>query len=141
MKIKEWLPPAVLAALLVACGSAAEQTGFQGVVVPVEGGAGYVDILPSELDRMLADKDFAFVNVHVPYEGEIPETDLHLAFDSISQHLDQLPAPEDKIVLYCRSGSMSAIAARELAGLGYSQIYNLDGGFRAWIQAGFPFNE
>lgn len=131
----------LLSFLLGACGSSEiDETGM-GVAVPVEGGGSYIDVLPSELRQMLASKDFLFVNVHVPNEGEIPGTDLHLAYDQISARRSELPQALDaKIVLYCRSGSMSAIAARELVGLGYSQIYNLDGGFRAWLESGYQFN-
>ncbi len=49
--------------------------------------------------------------------------------------------PQDKgakIVLYCRSGSMSATAARVLVKQGYTNVYNLDGGMIGWQQAGFP---
>jgi rhodanese-related sulfurtransferase len=33
---------------------------------------------------------------------------------------------------------MSSIAAKELVFLGYTNIMNLEGGFNAWIAAGFP---
>jgi rhodanese-related sulfurtransferase len=90
---------------------------------------------------MLQAKDFFFVNVHIPNEGEIPGTEAHIAFDQVTQRLDEIPTQKDaKIVLYCRSGSMSAIAARELVDAGYTNVFNLDGGYRAWSEAGFPFN-
>jgi rhodanese-related sulfurtransferase len=112
--------------------------GEVGQVVPVEGGGEYLDILPQELNAMLEGKDFFFVNVHVPYEGEIEQTDAFIPFDQVAQKLSEFPQDRGaKIVLYCRSGSMSAIAAREMVSAGYTDIYNLDGGFRAWEAAGY----
>ncbi len=132
---------------LSACAGEAESTdadlrsGELGQSVPVEGGGWYLDIIPSELDEMLQAKDFFFVNVHIPNEGEIPGTEAHIAFDQVTERLDEFPTQKDaKIVLYYRSGSMSAIAARELVNAGYTNVFNLDGGYRAWSEAGFPFN-
>jgi rhodanese-related sulfurtransferase len=36
---------------------------------------------------------------------------------------------------------MSRIAAETLVGLGYSNIWNLDGGFNAWRATGLPFED
>lgn len=39
---------------------------------------GYTNISPEELRKMMIDKDFILINVHVPYEGEISGTDLFI---------------------------------------------------------------
>jgi phage shock protein E len=131
----------LLALVLGACGTDRGDGSTSGVTVPVVGGGTYIDILPVKLSEMLASKDFLLVNVHVPDEGEIPGTDIHIPFDVIGQRTAEMPDSKDaRIVLYCRSGSMSGIAARELVQLGYSGIYNLDGGYRAWIEAGYEFD-
>ena len=88
---------------------------------------------------MLESKDFPLVNVHIPYEREIEGTDLFIPYDQIAERLDELPQERDaKVVLYCRSGSMSAIAAEALVSLGYTNVWNLEGGMIAWEQAGYP---
>jgi len=76
---------------------------------------------------------------HIPFEGQIEGTDLFIPYNEVSQRLSELPAARDaKIVIYCRSGSMSAIAAETLVGLGYTNVWNLDGGMIAWDEAGYP---
>ena len=131
------------ALLLTACSGAPDTAQLPtaarglGQVVPVEGGGRYLDILPQELKAMLEAKDFFFVNVHVPYEGQIEQTDAFIPFDQVATRLSEFPQDTGaKIVLYCRSGSMSAMAARDMVSAGYTNIYNLDGGFRAWAAAG-----
>ena len=46
-----------------------------GKPVDVAGGS-YTDVSVSELQTMLANKDFTLVNVHIPFEGNIAKTDL-----------------------------------------------------------------
>ena len=130
----------VMFLLLSGCQSALAPTSLSttgiGKVVKVDNGS-YRDISVSELQTMMANKDFSLVNVHIPFEGNLPETDLSIPYDTVGQNLDKLPADKSaKIVLYCRSGSMSRIASKELVKLGYTNIYNVDGGMAAWEQAG-----
>ena len=91
-----------------------------------------------QLAAMLAQKDFFLVNVHIPYEGEIKDTDAFIAYDSIADNLDKLPQDKTaKIVVYCRSGRMSAIAARELVRLGFTRVSDLTGGMIDWENSGY----
>lgn len=112
-----------------------------GETISVAGGS-YQNVTARELNSMLKIKDFVFINVHTPFAGNIAGTDLSIAYDQIEQNLSQLPADKNaKIVLYCRSGRMSAIASEELVSLGYTNIWNLDGGMDAWVQAGYPLEK
>ena len=43
-----------------------------------------------------------------------------------------------RLVIYCASGGRSALAAKTLQDMGYSEVANLTGGFQAWIEAGGP---
>lgn len=106
------------------------------------GDGSYQNISPVELDTMLEDKDFVLVNVHIPFAGEIADTDLSIPYNGIEQYLSQLPSDQTaKIMLYCRSGRMSEIAAEELVSLGYTDIWNLKGGMVEWEQAGYELEK
>ena len=112
-----------------------------GETVAAVGGS-YQNIIPDELNTMLRDKDFVFVNVHIPFEGNIADTDLSIPYNEIERNLSQLPSDKNaKIVLYCRSGRMSVMAAESLVGLGFTNIWNLDGGMVEWEQAGYALQE
>lgn len=99
--------------------------------------SGVAELTPADLAAGLSKKDFLLVNVHIPYEGEIEGTDAFIPYDRIADNLGALPKDTSaKIVVYCRSGRMSAIAARELVRLGYSRVSDLAGGMIDWEKAG-----
>ena len=131
MKIRWILLIVMLALVLAGCGGD-NNTGTEG---------GYRNISVEELDAMMAEKDFVLVNTHIPFEGDIPGTDLSIPYNEIDQRLGELPGQDAKIVLYCRSGNMSTTAAERLVELGYTNLYELDGGFNAWARAGLPLEK
>ncbi len=97
----------------------------------------FTTLTSAKLATMLQQKDFFFANVHIPYEGEIKNTDVFIPYDKIAENLDKLPKDKNaKIVLYCRSGRMSEMAARELATRGYTQVSHLSGGMNEWEREG-----
>lgn len=52
---------------------------------------------------------------------------------------DLIKDPDTKIILYCRSGGRSALAALTLQDMGYTDVVDLDGGFKQWVSDGNTF--
>jgi rhodanese-related sulfurtransferase len=128
---------AILLLLAIFLLASCQSKPVTGESVTVVGGS-YQNLTPDELNTMLRDKDFVFINVHIPFAGNIDGTDLSIPYDQIEQNISQLPADKNsKIILYCRSGRMSQIAAEKLISLGYTNIWNLNGGMVDWEQAGY----
>ncbi len=134
----------VLVALFVGWSLASSRTGSpsvsgpgsDGTVVQASGGR-WTNITPAKLASMLDHKDFTLLHVKTPYSGEIAGTDLYIPYTDVTARAAELPADKTaKIVVYCRSGHESAIAAQSLIDLGYTNIDNLDGGMAAWTASG-----
>lgn len=76
--------------------------------------ASFTNVSHEGLNEMLLDKDFLLVNVHVPYEGNLLQADISLPYNKIGQYFTEFPEDKNaRIVVYCRTGSMSIIAANE----------------------------
>ena len=114
----------------------AAATSQIGVVVQGRGG-NWTNVSPDQLAEMMTHKDFKLVNVKTPYIGEIDGTDLYVPYDQIAARVSALPSNKGaRILVYCRSGAESAIAAQTLLDLGYTNVWNLDGGMNAWQASG-----
>jgi rhodanese-related sulfurtransferase len=64
---------------------------------------------------------------------------IHMSRGTIERDIEeQVPDKNAKLVLYCGGGYRSALAADSLGKMGYTDVWSLDGGWRAWNEAGMP---
>jgi rhodanese-related sulfurtransferase len=97
-------------------------------------------IAAAELNQLMQNQDIFLVDVHTPEQRHIKGTDAFIPYNNVEQYLDKLPKDKNTpIYLYCEGGPMGNAAAKSLHELGYSRLSNLDGGTKAWKQAGFGF--
>lgn len=52
-----------------------------------------------------------------------------------------IPDKRADIILYCGGGYRSALAAESLRQMGYTNVRSMDGGIRAWREAGYPIEK
>ena len=98
---------------------------------------GYLNVSMDQFVEMAENKDFTLINTHIPYEGEIPGTDLLIPFNKIERN--QADLPDDKttpIVVYCKAGPMGDTAARKLMQMGYTHVIHFEDGMDGWEKAG-----
>jgi len=74
----------------------------------------------------------AYENGHLPRARLLPRGQLELRVN------DDLPDPTQPILAYCEFGRISTLATATLRELGYSRAVALDGGIKAWRDAGYP---
>ena len=71
-------------------------------------------------------------------EGHAAEA-VHMGRGIIERDIVQIyPDKETELILYCGGGFRSALAADNLQKMGYTNIYSMAGGWKAWKDAGAP---
>jgi rhodanese-related sulfurtransferase len=97
----------------------------------------YLNVSVDQFAEMLDNKNFMLINTHIPYEGEIPGTDLLIPFNEIEQNQTKLPEDRTtRIVVYCKAGPMGDIAAGKLVQMGYTHVIHFKDGMNGWEKAG-----
>jgi rhodanese-related sulfurtransferase len=124
-------------ALLVGCSSSGDKkASTANGKEPAQATAAFARLDPAAFAERMNDKDATVINVHIPYEGELEQTDVFIPFDKIVGD-SRLPRDKDsEILLYCRSGRMSEEAGNALHDAGYTNLAHLEGGMRGWEAAG-----
>ncbi|MCA9087070.1 MAG: sulfurtransferase [Planctomycetaceae bacterium] len=91
--------------------------------------------------RLDAKEAFHLVDVREESEyarGHLPGAE-HIGKGVIERDIEaKIPDPAAPIVLYCGGGYRSALAADALQQMGYTNVISMDGGWRAWTEAGWP---
>jgi len=64
---------------------------------------------------------------------------IHLGKGVIERDVERVaPDPATPLVLYCGGGYRSALAADALRQLGYRNVESMDGGWKRWLELGYP---
>lgn len=105
------------------------------------------NLTPDQVASELAGGDALLVDVREPQEREAasipgsisaPRGMLEFYADpSLPYHKEEFD-PERRIILHCASGGRSALGAVTLKKMGYNNVAHLDGGIKAWQEAGNP---
>ena len=97
-------------------------------------------ITATELNQVMQKEDIVLIDVHTPEQQHIKGTDLVIPYNDIEKYQNKLPKDKNTaIYLYCQGGPMGEAAAKSLYELGYRNLYNLEGGAKAWRKAGLDF--
>lgn len=74
----------------------------------------------------------AFDAGHIPGARHVPRGQLEIRIDQA------LPDPSTRVVTCCEFGKISTLAAATLRSMGFHRAVALDGGMKAWREAGYP---
>ncbi len=72
---------------------------------------------------------------YIPHSVSIARGSLEFNIDNKAfwtKNNMNVPAKDELIVVYCKKGNRSALAAETLMRLGYTRVYSLKGGFSLW---------
>jgi rhodanese-related sulfurtransferase len=124
------LRPSGLALALALAGAlaAAPRPAVAGEAAPTPG------VVDGPTARALVAAGVRVVDVRTPAEyalGHVAGA-LNIPFDEIVRRAGEIGAKDAPVLLYCRSGRRSGIAADALRGLGFQRIYDLQR-YDAWV--------
>ncbi len=77
-------------------------------------------------------------NGRIPGSVHVPRGMLEFRADPSSPYHQEPFDPSRRIILHCASGGRSALGAATLQEMGFSNVAHLDGGIKAWKEAGKP---
>jgi len=123
----------VLAVLVTACSSGSDTATIE--LVSPEQAAQVIEDAPSGL---------VVLDIRTPEEFNEVRLDGAINVDyydaDFADQLDTLDK-NDPYVMYCRSGNRSSDAVKTMKDLGFTEVYEIDGGIVNWFESGYPVVE
>ena len=100
------------------------------------------EVDPTDVKAVLDDENSDAVVVDVREQQEWDESHIPGAKHVPRGYLEQrivraAPDPDQRVILYCQSGNRSAIAAKALEEIGYTNVESMTGGITLWKQRNF----
>ena len=91
--------------------------------------------------RMKQDPEVKLIDVREDHEWEAAHAAgaIHLGKGIIERDVENtIPDKSTEMILYCGGGYRSALAADVLQRMGYTNVFSMAGGWKAWQEAGQP---
>lgn len=136
-----------LGALATGCSSqdgASSTGGDTTATEPASDGEGSgwttVDV-QTAYDALSADTNAQLVDVREPSEWAetgVPKGAVLIPLGDLEAQAGSELSADAPVYVICRSGNRSQTGSDILAGLGFGEVYNVDGGVNAWVAAGLP---
>ena len=95
-------------------------------------------------DQLKATPGAQLIDVRTPQEfkgGHIAKARNLNVQDRSFQAMAENLKKDQPVFVYCRSGGRSRMAASQLAGMGFEQIYDLSGGITSWAAKGMKVTQ
>ena len=129
MQTRSRIASVVLAAVLAVGGLAACSSGSNAIT----------EVTTATASEVLAKPGMSVIDVRTP--GEFAQGHIQGAVNvdvedaAFATNIGKLPKDKPYFV-YCRSGNRSGVATSKMADLGFTEIYDLQGGITQWQSAG-----
>ena len=91
------------------------------------------------IQRMKSNPDSKLVDVREDHEWDTAHAagSIHLGKGIIERDIEVIvPDKATEVILYCGGGFRSALAADVLQSMGYTNVFSMAGGWKAWKEAG-----
>ena len=146
MQTRRLVPLALTGALLLtpalaACGSTSEAASMPAPTVAAEQLDAPVRVGVPEWMQAAQSPGTVIIDVRTPEEfnaGHVQGAlNIPVEFADFAQQVSALD-PTATYAIYCRTGNRSAVATAEMNALGFTSLYDLDGGFTDLEAAGMP---
>jgi adenylyltransferase/sulfurtransferase len=101
---------------------------------------GYIDVSPSEAKGLIDNNpDLIILDVSPAYDrGHLPGAiNYYIGDGSLDNAIPSLDRNAMYLV-YCHVDSASIGGAQKLIDAGFTNVYRLEGNYRAWVDAGYP---
>ena len=105
---------------------------------------GMTDIGTLQLTRMINDEKAVVLDVRETKEfadGRLPGA-VHIPLSQLKDRMSELDKYKERpVITYCARGQKSRSAATMLGRAGFTKLFNLTGGHKAWKDAGLPLDK
>lgn len=112
--------------------------GFLNIVNDAKTRVREISVAETE-QRMRENKDAKLIDVREDNEWDAAHAAgaIHLGKGIIERDIERtVPGKDTELILYCGGGYRSALAVDALQKMGYTNVFSMAGGWRAWNEAG-----